>query len=51
MILSYDCGKDRLSLSTKKLESVPGEMLQNPTLVYNQVSYFFMRGLYLTQFL
>eukprot|EP00250_Pteridium_aquilinum_P004463 c14667_g2_i1 orf=173-1279(+) len=34
MILSQDRERGRISLSTKKLEPTPGDMLRNPTLVY-----------------
>ena len=37
MILSHDRDKGRLSLSTKKLEPTPGDMLRNPQLVYEKV--------------
>ncbi|CAA6668917.1 unnamed protein product [Spirodela intermedia] len=36
MILSHDHEKDRLSLSTKKLEPTPGDMIHNPKLVYQR---------------
>ncbi|MCO5572498.1 hypothetical protein L7F22_026253 [Adiantum nelumboides] len=34
MILSQDRERGRISLSTKKLEPTPGDMLRNPSLVY-----------------
>ncbi|KAL3695217.1 hypothetical protein R1sor_009293 [Riccia sorocarpa] len=34
MILSQDRDRGRISLSTKKLEPTPGDMLRNPALVY-----------------
>ncbi|KAH7287225.1 hypothetical protein KP509_32G044800 [Ceratopteris richardii] len=34
MILSQDKERGRISLSTKKLEPTPGDMLRNPSLVY-----------------
>lgn len=37
MILSQDKGRGRISLSTKKLEPTPGDMLRNPGLVYEKV--------------
>jgi hypothetical protein len=40
MILSQDKDRGRISLSTKKLEPTPGDMLRNPQLVYEKVSYF-----------
>jgi len=36
MILSHDRERGRVSLSTKKLEPTPGDMLRNPTLVYEK---------------
>eukprot|EP00270_Netrium_digitus_P021753 TRINITY_DN950_c0_g1_i1.p1 TRINITY_DN950_c0_g1~~TRINITY_DN950_c0_g1_i1.p1 ORF type:complete len:445 (+),score=125.47 TRINITY_DN950_c0_g1_i1:61-1335(+) len=36
MILSHDRDRGRLSLSTKKLEPTPGDMLRNPQLVYEK---------------
>lgn len=36
MILSYDDERERLSLSTKKLEPTPGDMLRNPKLVFEK---------------
>lgn len=36
MILSYDCNKGRVSLSTKKLEPTPGDMIHNPKLVFEK---------------
>lgn len=35
MILSQDRERGRISLSTKKLEPTPGDMLRNPSLVYD----------------
>lgn len=35
MVLSYDRLRQRASLSTKKLEAAPGDMLKDPSLVYN----------------
>ncbi|KAJ7547574.1 hypothetical protein O6H91_08G092800 [Diphasiastrum complanatum] len=36
MILSQDRERDRISLSTKKLEPTPGDMLRNPALVFEK---------------
>ncbi|GBG62904.1 hypothetical protein CBR_g34276 [Chara braunii] len=36
MILSQDKERGRISLSTKKLEPTPGDMLRNPSLVYEK---------------
>ncbi|KAG6501126.1 hypothetical protein ZIOFF_040994 [Zingiber officinale] len=36
MILSHDRERGRVSLSTKKLEPTPGDMIRNPTLVYEK---------------
>ncbi|CAM6091908.1 unnamed protein product [Calypogeia fissa] len=36
MILSQDRDRGRISLSTKKLEPTPGDMLRNPALVYEK---------------
>ncbi|CAM6050010.1 unnamed protein product [Sphagnum compactum] len=36
MILSQDKERGRISLSTKKLEPTPGDMLRNPALVYEK---------------
>ncbi|XP_039038521.1 30S ribosomal protein S1, chloroplastic-like [Hibiscus syriacus] len=36
MILSHDRERGRLSLSTKKLEPTPGDMIRNPTLVFEK---------------
>ncbi len=41
MILSQDKDRGRISLSTKKLEPTPGDMLRNPALVYEKVSSHF----------
>jgi len=40
MILSQDKDRGRISLSTKKLEPTPGDMLRNPQLVYEKVILF-----------
>eukprot|EP00850_Spirogloea_muscicola_P020139 SM000208S06309 [mRNA] locus=s208:65115:66894:- [translate_table: standard] len=45
MILSQDRDRGRISLSTKKLEPTPGDMLRNPALVYEKVQYSAMEGL------
>lgn len=37
MILSHDRERGRVSLSTKKLESTPGDMIRNPKLVFEKV--------------
>lgn len=37
MILSHDRERRRVSLSTKKLESTPGDMIRNPKLVFEKV--------------
>merc|ERR1712224_1048852 len=34
MVLSYDANRGRVSLSTKKLEMEPGDMLRNPAKVF-----------------
>lgn len=39
MILSQDSDRGRISLSTKKLEPTPGDMLRNPQLVFDKVSH------------
>lgn len=39
MILSHDRERGRVSLSTKKLEPTPGDMIRNPTLVYEKVHF------------
>ncbi|CAM8944074.1 unnamed protein product [Rhodiola kirilowii] len=36
MILSHDRERSRVSLSTKKLEPTPGDMIRNPTLVFEK---------------
>ena len=36
MVLSQDTQRGRVSLSTKKLEPTPGDMINNPDLVYEQ---------------
>ena len=36
LILSKDAERSRLSLSTKKLEPSPGDMLRNPALVFEK---------------
>ncbi|URD81577.1 30S ribosomal protein S1 [Musa troglodytarum] len=36
MILSHDRERGRVSLSTKKLESTPGDMIRNPRLVFEK---------------
>ncbi|CAD7697752.1 unnamed protein product [Ostreobium quekettii] len=36
MVLSYDRVRRRVSLSTKKLEATPGDMLKDPALVYSK---------------
>ncbi|EFJ25818.1 hypothetical protein SELMODRAFT_271018 [Selaginella moellendorffii] len=36
MVLSHDKDRGRISLSTKKLEPTPGDMLRNPSLVYEK---------------
>lgn len=42
MILSHDRERGRVSLSTKKLEPTPGDMIRNPKLVFEKV--YFMQG-------
>ena len=37
MVLSFDSERGRVSLSTKKLEPTPGDMLRNPQLVFEKV--------------
>lgn len=37
MILSHDRERGRVSLSTKKLEPTPGDMVRNPELVFAKV--------------
>lgn len=39
MILSHDRERGRVSLSTKKLEPTPGDMIRNPTLVFEKVCF------------
>lgn len=34
MIMSHDRERDRLALSTKKLEPTPGDMLKDPAIVF-----------------
>lgn len=36
MILTHDKERGRISLSTKKLEPSPGDMLRNPALVFEK---------------
>ncbi|KAI3523821.1 hypothetical protein L1887_02251 [Cichorium endivia] len=36
MVLSHDRERGRVSLSTKKLESTPGDMIHNPKLVFEK---------------
>ncbi|RAL47444.1 unnamed protein product [Cuscuta campestris] len=36
MVLSHDRDRGRVSLSTKKLEPTPGDMIRNPTLVFEK---------------
>ncbi|KAJ0691456.1 hypothetical protein HanOQP8_Chr11g0429071 [Helianthus annuus] len=36
MILSHDRERGRVSLSTKKLEPTPGDMIRNPKLVFEK---------------
>ncbi len=36
MVLSQDKDRGRVALSTKKLEPTPGDMLRNPSLVYER---------------
>lgn len=36
MVLTHDRGRGRLSLSTKKLEPTPGDMIRNPKLVFEK---------------
>lgn len=36
MVLSYDRIRRKVSLSTKKLEPTPGDMINNPSLVYEK---------------
>ncbi|CAI5536470.1 unnamed protein product [Closterium sp. Naga37s-1] len=36
MVLSFDSERGRVSLSTKKLEPTPGDMLRNPQLVFDK---------------
>jgi len=37
MVLSHDRERGRVSLSTKKLEPTPGDMIRNPKLVFEKV--------------
>jgi small subunit ribosomal protein S1 len=37
MILSHDRERGRVSLSTKKLEPTPGDMIRNPEIVFEKV--------------
>lgn len=39
MILSHDRERGRVSLSTKKLEPTPGDMIRNPKLVFEKVTF------------
>lgn len=39
MILSHDRERGRVSLSTKKLEPTPGDMIRNPKLVFEKVGF------------
>lgn len=39
MILSHDRERGRVSLSTKKLEPTPGDMIRNPKLVFEKVRF------------
>jgi len=39
MILSHDRERGRVSLSTKKLEPTPGDMIRNPKIVFEKVCY------------
>ena len=36
MVLTHDAVKGRLSLSTRKLEPTPGDMIKNPSLVFEK---------------
>lgn len=40
MVLSHDRERGRVSLSTKKLEPTPGDMIRNPKLVFEKVNSF-----------
>lgn len=42
MILSHDRERGRVSLSTKKLEPTPGDMIRNPKLVFEKVMFLSM---------
>lgn len=46
MILSHDRERGRVSLSTKKLEPTPGDMIRNPKLVFEKVSSLLARVIY-----
>lgn len=37
MVLSHDRERGRVSLSTKKLEPTPGDMIRSPKLVFEKV--------------
>lgn len=41
MVLSHDRERGRVSLSTKKLEPTPGDMIRNPKLVFEKVIFIF----------
>ncbi|KAM0948423.1 putative nucleic acid-binding, RNA-binding domain, S1 [Dioscorea sansibarensis] len=46
MVLSHDRERNRLSLSTKKLEPTPGDMIRNPKLVFekaDEIAQLFMQ--------
>ncbi|KAJ6816623.1 30S ribosomal protein S1, chloroplastic-like isoform X2 [Iris pallida] len=36
MVMSHDCERNRVNLSTKKLEPTPGDMIHNPKLVFEK---------------
>lgn len=44
MILSHDRERGRVSLSTKKLEPTPGDMIRNPKLVFEKVRSLYILG-------
>ena len=50
MILSHDRERGRVSLSTKKLEPTPGDMIRNPKLVFEKVSSLLTRVIYFCYF-
>lgn len=50
MILSHDRERGRVSLSTKKLEPTPGDMIRNPKLVFEKVFSLLARVIFFCHF-